>query len=92
MLMLAALAISMQLSPDMTLWNVLQFVTIPGWVGVGVVTPLPVDVVVLVMVEEEVGGGIPKFCSIQYESPTMIGQLAAEREGFCRLELVIRSN
>lgn len=36
-----------QVSPDLTKWKVLQLPTMPVWVGVGVVTPLPVLVVVV---------------------------------------------
>lgn len=43
--MLAFCAIEAQVSPLMTFLNVLQFVAIPDWYGVGVVTPLPLVVV-----------------------------------------------
>ena len=45
--------------------ELLQFPTIPVWIGVGVVTPFPVEVGGR-EVELDVGAGrIPKFCSTQ---------------------------
>jgi len=40
---------SRHVSPETTLWNVLQFPTIPGWIGVGVEMPLRVVVAVAVV-------------------------------------------
>lgn len=58
-------------------------------------TPLPVEVALVVddevddeadVVDEEavVVGGIPQFSSMQYESPTTMGQPEAARDGFWR--------
>jgi hypothetical protein len=58
----------------------LQVPIIPVWIGVGVVTPSPVDFELVVLVVED--GGIPKFSSMQYESPG-IRIHDAPTEGFC---------
>jgi len=36
-----------QVWAEATKWNLLQLETMPTWVGTGVVTPLPADVVVV---------------------------------------------
>lgn len=38
-----------QVWPEATKWNLLQLGTMPAWVGTGVVTPLPAEVVVVVV-------------------------------------------
>ncbi len=43
----ALFAMSQQVSPETTLWNVLQLPTIPGCIGVGVATPFPLVVVLV---------------------------------------------
>lgn len=55
------------------------------------VTPLPVEVVLVTMVEEDVGRDTLKFCSIQDESPSMMGQPAVASERFYRHELATRN-
>ncbi len=45
----AAVAIAPQVSPLTTRWKASQLDTMPGWTGVGIVIPLPEDVVVIVV-------------------------------------------
>jgi hypothetical protein len=65
----------------------LQLAVIPDWIGVGVAIPLVglgmVDVVLAVL--EGVGvdsGGMPQFCSTQYEFPSSSVHVDLI-EGFC---------
>lgn len=55
--------------------------------GVGVARPFPVlvagEAVVVLLVVLPPAGGLPPFCSTQYEFPALREQPAA-REGFCR--------
>lgn len=50
----AAEAMLAQMSPSATIWKDLQLETIPAWVGMGVLIPLPAVIAVVAMVDDEV--------------------------------------
>ena len=70
-----------QVSSFSTQWNLLQFPTMPGWIGPGVATPLPgvvllvVVVVVVVVGGVEIGGVVLVELELELELELVIGAL-----------------